>query len=70
MATPVAYGSSQLGINLELQAFTTATATPKSLTHWVRPGIEYHPLRDNVKFLTHWATMETPSRFNDYTKYI
>ena len=52
-ATPLAYGSSRLGAKLELQLLepqqqgnlscicdTTAHSNTRSLTHWVRPGME------------------------------
>ena len=42
MATPAAYGNSQLGIQSELQllAYATACGSARYLTHWARPGIE------------------------------
>ena len=68
-ATPSAYRGSQLRIKLELQlpAYTTATATPYpshvcelhhsslqrgSLTHWARPGIELKSSWILVRFIT------------------
>ena len=61
---------------LQLTAYTTATAMPDlsciwklhhrswqldSLTHWVRPWFEPISSWILVRFLTRWATMETPS---------
>ena len=42
MATPVAHENSQVRVQLELQplTYTTAHGNDRSLTHWVRPGIE------------------------------
>ena len=64
-------------LELELLAYTTATATPdssctgtnttapgnaRSLTHWVRPGMEPASSWILVRFVTHWATLGTPIR--------
>ena len=68
-AATEAYGSFQLGIELELQmtAYATAMGTPnqacssaRSLTHWVRPGIKPESLQMLVRFLTHWAAIGPP----------
>ena len=52
----------RLGVKSELQlpAYTTATATPDALTHWARPGIKCTSSWILVGFLTRWATMGTP----------
>ena len=39
--------------------YATAHGDAVSLTHWARPGLTPHPHRDNVRLLTHWATMGT-----------
>ena len=64
-STPEAYGSSQARdqIRAVAETYTTACGNTGSLTHWVRPGIDPHPYRDSVRFLTLWATMGTPRTF-------
>ena len=41
--------------------YIAARGNAGSLTHWGRPGIEPHPHRYHVVFLTPWATRGTPS---------
>ena len=43
------------------ETYTTAFGNARSLTHWVRPGIELTSSLILVGFLTHWTTMGTPS---------
>ena len=40
--------------------YTAACGIAGSLTYWSRPGIESSYAWIPVKFLTHWATLETP----------
>ena len=42
---------------------TTAYGNAGPLTHWVSPGIKWHPHGHYVRFLTHWATKGTPIFF-------
>ena len=42
----------------------TVSGNTWSLNHWTRPGINLQPHWHYVKFLTHWATMETPYTIN------
>ena len=70
-AAHVAYGSSWLGVELELPTYTTATAmsvtyttargNAASLSHWARPEIEPASLMDTIWVCYHWATVELPS---------
>ena len=39
---------------------TTAHGNARSLSHWVRPGIEPESSWILVRFVNHWATMGTP----------
>ena len=81
-AAPTAYGRSQARGWIETvdAGYTTAIAMPdashihytadcgnaRSLTHWVRPGIEAAYSWIQVRFLTCWATKGTP--INTYFK--
>ena len=71
-------------LELQLPACATATATPdpshicdlhhtahgnRSLTHWAKPGIELTSSWTLVGFLTHWATMGTPSLIHSFNKH-
>ena len=75
-ASHAAYGIPRLGVEMELtlQAYTTAIATPepstsvtyttahynaRSLSYWTRPGIKPASSWILVGFLTHWATKGT-----------
>ena len=51
----------QLGIRAVSVIYTTAHGNSGSLTHWARPGIEPTSLWILIEFLTHWATMRTPT---------
>ena len=73
----------RLGVQLELElpAYTTATATPDlscvcnlhsslqrkpdPLTHWSRPGVKPLSLSILVRYLTCWVTMGTPELIFD-----
>ena len=76
-ATLAAYGDSRTGVQLELKppaypratakqdltvsaTYTTAHGT-RSLTHWVRPGIEPASSTMLVQFVNHWAMTGTPT---------
>ena len=43
--------------------YTTAHGNTRSLTHWVRPGIEPVSSRILVRFINCWATTTTPEQF-------
>ena len=51
----------QLGIWGVFVTYTTAQSKARSLTHWVRPGIEPTASWILVGFIIHWATTGTPS---------
>ena len=61
-ATPVAHGSSQIRsqIGEQLLAYSPAHSNTRSLSHWMRPGIELTSSWILVGFLTHCATTGTP----------
>ena len=75
VAAPVAYGHSQnYRLNWSCscrpkpqpqhhQIWAASLTYPcgNALTHWARPGIRPHLHRRCIGFLTHWATMGTPS---------
>jgi len=52
--------------------YTTAHGNTRSLTHWMRPGIEPVSSWILVRFVTHWATTGTPpwNNANEIPKYI
>ena len=50
----------ECGIWAESATYTTAHGNARSLTHWVRPGIEPATLWFLVGFVNHCATMEIP----------
>ena len=45
---------------LQLPAYTTAHSNTRSLTHWVRPGIEPTTSWFLVRFIHHWTTTGSP----------
>ena len=47
-------------IQAKSSTYATALGNSRSLTHWVRPGIEPTSSWILVKFLTRWATMGSP----------
>ena len=51
----------QLGILAESVTYTTAHGNARSLTHWVRPGIEPVSSWMLVGFVNHWATTRAPA---------
>ena len=47
---------------LQLPAHATVNSNARSLTHWVRPGIEPTSSWILVRVVTHWATTGTPEK--------
>ena len=50
----------QCGIWTTSATYTTAHGNSRSLTHWVRPGIEPMASWMLVRFVNHWAMIRTP----------
>ena len=52
----------EVTLELQLPAYTTATAMLDTLVHWARPGIKPIFSWIPVRFLTHQATIGTPNK--------
>ena len=57
-------GPQQRGVQATSVTHTTAHSNARSLTHWVRPGIEPASVRMPVRFVNCWTTTGTPFSAN------
>ena len=60
VATGPCHSHGNMGIQAVSTTYTTAHGNTRSLTHWVRPGIEPTTSWFLVGFVNHWATTGTP----------
>ena len=69
---PAAYGNSQARGGIVAAAVRPHHNNDRSLTNWERPGIKSTSSWILVKFLIHWAAMDTPCTldFNSILNYI
>ena len=61
VASSLHYSHRNTGSKLPLRPTPTAHSNARSLTHWMRPGIEPTSSWILVRFINHWTMMGTPT---------